>query len=374
LPPRLAIAQSFATVDSRSPDLRTLSLLPPGTGIVSTQAIPGVLRLSQLPPLSSWDMAAGGLSVNLTEPLGWQYKFGMLNVGQPSRLVDPLEHPDALSPFVAVAMAGQAGMPRTLSVQLSLGLSLITDGEFLDGAWQSAVGDCNAAGRIPAGSLGAELIRDGPHGDPALRLSASAHSACESRDIAWIGGALLIHLWIRHVSGASPRLCVFEAGPGRCAPTSIESRGAGWADYAISVTPDAGTRSLGLFIYADGDASGVRTVNDYADIAVHSVPSTDLVLLGYPDGATSVATPQLLVLRETYSGNWIGPTRSIHVLVDGILNGWLLGQGGSGLSATYAPSELVSLGLWVSGGALAVLLVLALNLPLKHLRAGARRC
>jgi hypothetical protein len=365
--PRLATAQAFATIDSNSPDLRTLSLLPTATDLVSAPAMPGVVRLSQVPPLSSWDMGSGELHVNLTEPFGWHYKVGLITSGQPPRVADPVTESLALRPFVPVSGVEQVGIDGALTVHLPLGESLITDGAFQDGPWQTAVGDCNESSGVPNAGLDARLLTDGPDGLPALRLSASADSACEARSISWNGGSLLIQLWIRHVSGAAPRFCVFEVGPNHCAPFSSEQRGTVWAAYTLSVTPDSGTTSLGFFLYADTDPSGVRTVNDYANVKVYSVPSTQLVVIGYPNHDVSAPPIQLLVLRETYSGNWTGPARSTHVLVDGMMNGWLMGQAESGLAATYAPTPFVSLGTWLSGGALIAILILTLTrLPLKR--------
>ncbi len=370
--PTLVIAPAFATVDSTSPDLRALSILPAGTDFVSAPAIPGVIRFSQVAPLSSWDIAGGALNDTLAEPVGWQYKIGLINSGKPPIVVDPIAATLALSPFVAVAKPEQPGAQGALTVQLPLGKSLITDGAFQVGAWQPSVGDCNDVKSVAAPALDARLIGGGPNGLPALRLSASAHSACEARGVSWHGGPMLVHLWIRHVSGAAPRLCMFEFGPDRCAPFSSEFRGTGWAAYTVNVEPEAGTKGVELFVYADADPSGARTVNDYADVAVYSVPSTDLVLIGYPNVPKSESSTQLLVLRESYSDNWKGPAHSKHVLVDGMTNGWLIAQTGSVLTAVYGPATLVSLGTWVSLGASIVILLLALT-RLQQFSARVRR-
>ena len=364
--PSLAVAQTFATIDSTTPDLRTLSFLPFGTDLVSAPPVLGAMRLSQIPPLSSWDVGTGQLSISVPEPLGWQYKLGELDGNGTSLLVDPLAPPSAQSPFVAVASADQARTQATLTVKLPLGKSLIADGAFKDGPWQVDAGNCSNTGSLPAGQRDASVISDGPNGLPALQLSATAHSACEARDIAWSGGQLLVHLWTRHVSGGAPRFCVFEFGPNRCSPATTVSQTSDWEQQTIVVTPDSGTSALGLFVYADANQFGPPTVNDYADIAVYSVPSTELVLVGDPAVTTGGPTIQLLVLRESYSENWSGPSRSQHVLVDGMMNGWLLAQPGAGLSVTYTPTGLVTFGLLVSGAGLIGILILVVTLfPLK---------
>jgi hypothetical protein len=126
------------------------------------------------------------------------------------------------------------------------------------------------------------------------------------------------------------------------------------------VTPDVGTKALGLFIYANADPTLARTVNDYADVSAYSIPSTNLVIVGYPNGLVSGAPSQLLVLRESYSSSWTGPAGSTHVLVDGMMNGWLNGETGSGFAVSYAPTALVTLGVLFSCAVFALLLVLAL--------------
>jgi hypothetical protein len=144
---------------------------------------------------------------------------------------------------------------------------------------------------------------------------------------------------------------MFEVGPNRCAPLSIDVRGTAWAPYTMIVTPDVGTKALGLFIYANADPTLARTVNDYADVSAYSIPSTNLVIVGYPNGLVSGAPSQLLVLRESYSSSWTGPAG---------MNGWLNGETGSGFAVSYAPTALVTLGVLFSCAVFALLLVLAL--------------
>jgi arabinofuranan 3-O-arabinosyltransferase len=359
MPSRLSTTRSFVTTDSTNLDLRVLPLLPPTTNIVSTPAIPGVMRLSQFPSLSVWNLGGGELRINVAQPAGWEYRVGMLSEDEPPILVDPVAEPDSVHPFLPLSSAEQA-TPNTLGLRFPLGQNLITDGSFQDGEWQSPVGDCNAMTSVPAGSLSSNLRTDGPNGLPALRLSASIHIACEARDIAWTGGSLLVHFRTRHISGLPPRICVFEIGPSRCAPTKGQVRGVGWAEYSATVSPDRGTKRLGIFLYADGNPSGARTVNDYADVGVYSVPSTELVLLGYPQQAATTVPP-LLVLRESYTAEWIGPPGSVHVLVDGMINGWLLGEKMARTPPTYGPTLLVSLAAYLSMGASAAVVVLTMT-------------
>ncbi len=360
----LAVAPEFATVDSNSPDLRILSLLTPGTRLVSGTALPGIPRVSQAPQLSTWNLGAGALSVALAEPVGWHYKIGLLNADTPSQVVDPLVAPDRLRPFVAVEGIDQSTGAGILSLRLPLGNSLITNGAFIEGPWQDTVGDCLAlGGNSGSPALDATVVGGGPNGLPALRLSASADSACEARAITWDSGPLLVDLQVRHLSGSAPRVCVWETGVGHCAPSIDNVKGIGWAEHALYVTPDAGAASLSLFIYSDADPSATRTVNDYSDVAVYAIPSSNVVLLGYPDGQPTGAS-KLVVLRASYSDGWIGPKQAKHVLVDGMMNGWLVGQAEPGRSAIYGPATLVSAGQVMSVAAFILIVTLFVTLLL----------
>jgi len=102
-------------------------------------------------------------------------------------------------------------------------------------------------------------------------------------------------------------------------------------------------------------------------LPVTALSAGDLVLVGFPDSQVASA-PQLLVLHETYSNDWIGPSGASHVLVDGTINGWLVRTPLDAQSAHYAPTILVSAGLWTSAAGVLVLLAVAFSLlPLKRL-------
>jgi arabinofuranan 3-O-arabinosyltransferase len=364
--PRLGIAQSFATTESATPDLRALSILPRGTSLVAGPALQGITRLYDVPQLSSWDLQAGELRYSMAEPVGWRYEIGLFNTDQPAAVVDPSTEPKGLMPFVAGSKPDQVGSQNFLSIALPLGRNEITSGAPSDFRLTKLSG-CNGIGDNPPPGIEVRLT-DGPNGLPATRLTSSAGSVCETRDLSWQGGSVLIDLWIRHVSGASPRVCVFEIGPDQCASSPTSFNGIGWVEYKFEVKPDAGTTAIGMILYADADPSGARTVNDYAGVAAYSVPSTDLMLVGYPSPSTGASAVQLLVLHETYSSDWVGPDHARHILVDGIMNGWLVSPGEQGLSTTYAPATLVSLSQLLSLVVFALILAVALyTLPLRAL-------
>ena len=102
-----------------------------------------------------------------------------------------------------------------------LGRSLLSDGDFASGPW-GAVGNCAAfPGTAATARLAARVLPgQGPAGQPALALSANADSACEVRSLAWRSGPLFLSLWVRNVSGAAPRMCLWQLPIKACAATS----------------------------------------------------------------------------------------------------------------------------------------------------------
>ena len=176
-------------------------------------------------------------------------------------------------------------------------------------------------------------------------------SACESEMLSWKSGALILNLLVRHVEGTAPRLCLWEVGPSRCAALPDLPSSASWTTYRASVVPDAGTKSIRLYLYADGGA-GPRTVNEYANAGVVEVPSLpSLALLSNPMLPASPAS-RLFIDYSSYSEAWTG-SEGKHVLVDGMLNGWLVPSRSTGVAVHYAPGKEVQMSQWAS---LAILL------------------
>jgi arabinofuranan 3-O-arabinosyltransferase len=231
---------------------------------------------------------------------------------------------------------------RDLGVMISVaGRAAILNGDFVAGPW-GQVADChdvkaNQAGKDLKATILSNATQDGL---PALELAASFHSACVSAALDWKGGPLLLSLMIRHVSGSAPRLCLWETGPEKCAllPTIPDQRG--WFQYHSPVTIDPGTTAINLYLYSDGGVANARTINDYAKVGLIEVASLPaFALLASPD-LPSTASPQLVVVHSTYSTAWEG-SRGEHVIVDGMLNGWLVQDQSQRFSTRYRPTMVV---------------------------------
>jgi hypothetical protein len=112
------------------------------------------------------------------------------------------------------------------------------------------------------------------------------------------------------------------------------------------VTPDSSSLGLSMFIYSDGDPSMSRTINDYSDIGVYAVTRTNIAIVGRPE--TGRLDQRLVVLHESYSDQWMVSSKAKHVLVDGMVNGWLVGSTTKKVTLTYQGSILIAIGKWIS--------------------------
>lgn len=346
----------YATTNVAAPDLRALEMLPPGYRLVSSHAIPGVPTITEL-PLARWSLGRTALTTSAVLPPGRQSIALLASNGASSP--EPLALRDGTtvrgSMRVTMAKRRSGAMVR---VESELGTTLLTDGNFSEGAW-GPVGNCDA---IPgtqtqaASLLHAALVpNQRSSGGVALQLSASIDSACESHTLTWRSGPLLLAMHVRHVAGAFPRICLYEVSLAHCAPLPALPAGNGWQDYSATITPAPGTTALALFLYADWSGLGTTTVNDYANIRVVSLSAPlPPFIVTWP--AQPYRGPVLSTNGQEYSPAWRSLTPATHVIVDGITNGWLAA---SPVRSTYSPTLEVD-AAEIASAAAAILLVLVL--------------
>jgi arabinofuranan 3-O-arabinosyltransferase len=150
----------------------------------------------------------------------------------------------------------------------------------------------------------------------------------------------VLSLLVRHVEGDVPRLCVWEAGPNRCAHLPSAPNTRQWSIYRSVVMPDMGTTAISLFLYADVYVSRTRTTNEYADVRVVEVPAVPSFALLSDQGTNTQSSTQLVVFHNSYSNEWQASIAGQHVLVDGMLNGWIVPARSRDVTALYKPTGL----------------------------------
>jgi arabinofuranan 3-O-arabinosyltransferase len=226
------------------------------------------------------------------------------------------------------------------------------------------VGDCNRYDDRSRRQVGIAARITGKGDERKLLLSARDHSACIAIPIpdARPGRRLRIQLSYRRVSGNPARVCVWQDGPDRCAALRALDPSLGWHKLDGTVTAAAGTESVRLFLYADGDRGGWRvnrtqyrrlTVAPPApELSVTVQPPTRLPDISYRRTAPGeyrvhvegADRPFVLVGAETFAPGWKVKAAGrnagdiTHFRVNGYANGWRIPWTGSyELTISYGP-------------------------------------
>jgi hypothetical protein len=320
---------SYATTTQSAPNLAALAALPTRTALVTSPARPGHALVAYPPDPANWTVESNTLTTRLRLPDGWHYNVRSITLG-------PAAEAASLSTRITPAPKDQ------VDVQLaeSLGTSLLANGDFHDGPF-SGVGNCDDALPVSSGDTfgGSVLPHAGPNGQAALQLEASIDSACESTTLGWKRGPIDLRLDARSIAGSVPRLCLWEAPIDRCASTPPLSSKGGWQTTNMIATPDAGTKTIRLFLYADAPTGGGTSIEQYAAVSARSTaPPPDVVVVGTPLSA-SRTTERLVGWTEGYSSMWTSPSGTTHVVVDGMRNGWIIpSDRRSAVLTTYLPT------------------------------------
>jgi hypothetical protein len=222
------------------------------------------------------------------------------------------------------------------------------------------VGDCNDVDDRSLDQVGiaAGVARNGDR--ETLRLAARHHSACVAIPIgaAREGRPLRVRLWHRTVTGNPARVCVWQDGPNRCAALPPLDGSSGWHRFDETVTLEHGTRSVRLFLYADG---GEMTKTEYRGLTVASpAPRLGVAVqtrarlpqVSYrrtaPDEfrvrIEGSDRPFFLVAAETFAPGWRlerGDAELPSFEVNGYANGWRVPWTGTyEVTISYRPERL----------------------------------
>jgi hypothetical protein len=310
------------TVNSKVPRLRILSELPLGSALVSSSVQAGIPDIVQIPFERTWSIQGESLIDRVQVPVKRKYKVISFSGTQVS----------TVSPASKVATLGgiQIQLERSktktdLLFDLPLGNELLANGSFSEGSWGS-VSNCAAFSGQSTSLLTASVVgHGGPEDAPYLELSSREDSACESKKLSWTAGSIVISLADRNVTGAAPRFCLLETlstGKFQCAATSDLPSKRSWTAYRAIIQPPKNTMSLTLFLYADSYFQGENTKNDYANIKVFGAPalSSELFVLA---ASPHPRTPSFISDHYSFTSQFVGPGGARHVLVDGLVNGWI---------------------------------------------------
>lgn len=310
--PRQKRLVSFATINTDQPNLELLSLLPKDTALVTSRPLLGHVVVVQPPPMTLWTQSAGELSVRLRLPAGWRYSAKSVSSS-------------TSTPSLLRLGGGPKGYQSVVLIR-PLAQRPFSGGNLSVTKWGS-VGNCNDATRIVSRHAiwAVPKFHGGPDGANALALSASLDSACVSKRLLWHGGPVFLRFADRVVAGSPARMCLWEEPLGRCAPAPTVPEGRTWQYYSAVIHPDLGTTSVTLFLYSDAVSPGQRSVDEYANITAESPFSApDTVVIGIPPMYSS---DRLITSDTGYSSLWKGPKGRVHVDVDGMRNGWIVGSG-----------------------------------------------
>lgn len=310
----------YATSQSSVPNLLALSVLGRRTVLVRHSPIPGVSAVVPVPPEAAWHLQGNHLVENVPLPTRRSYTLARLDATGRRVVTFPLSSRAVRTGGIAVYVHREHSGTHA-EVSVAVGSHELTDGYFRAGEW-GVVGNCNAAPTSVPADLRAHLGPPAPGlGGRSLLLSADSGAACEARSVAWSGGPVLVSFAARRITGAGPAICLWEIGPNRCASMTPLSASARWHTYQEVVTPNRGTHALSLFLYAYA-GSGTRTEDAYSGVSIRSAATQETWAIIAAGGAAH-RPPELTTMMTAFSNYWSVGTPAQHVLVDGIMNGWL---------------------------------------------------
>ena len=264
--------EHLVTTDSPTIDLKLLRLLPPNTVVIHSTPLPNMPALVQLPPLASWHLRGTTLTITVQ--------------GVPHRrneLVSPRSRPSThLAYTVSTANTGPHGT-FTLTAKVSIGKNALPNGDLRHGVW-GQVGNCHQTRGVGSNAVHASLLPNaGPHGLPALRLAASADTACESSALVTSAkGPFLLDLWTRRLHGSPPSMCLWQRNSRTCEPNALALPSSSrWQHYQSTI--DLQSQTI-LFLYAGPAQQYGYSVDEYAAVSLNALPLADfpVAILAYP--------------------------------------------------------------------------------------------
>ncbi len=358
LPPLLAHNVDAVTINGPTPDLRLLQVLAADQAIVNSRPMAGVPSITQL-DLGAWNQTPGHLHETFTESADRTYHLILLSGNRAASVVPAAANTlNVTGLAVGESVAGSG--TKTLTLNLPTGPNMLGTQTFGAG-W--ALGDCNDVLPITQTGISSSVLpKAGPLGSEAVELRANLDIGCMSRGLSDVapGASMMISLYVRHISGAPPRLCLWQIDVNSCAPLPDLPLSGTWQRYVAVVQPPPQVHSFALYLYADSDPSSTRTVNDYSDVNIVQISGAyDFALLGQPIRPDSSVA--LDVLHQNSNSQWIGtPTDEGRTTVDGLLLGWIRPASDQVANVRYTPAATVALAQVISISAISASVCLAI--------------
>lgn len=359
----------LVTTRSRVPDLVDLALFPPKTAIVTAPTEKNVSELTQV--TAGAPGADGRSSFRLSVPSDRQYSISLISdnaLSGTDKLVKLGIHRSMNLGHGAVVNLRPRGSQYL--IRGSIPSKNILGGETFSTSNGWKAGNC-AISNGSNGILDRIVPGVGPGGNSALLLGSATGSACRALTTSWTsrdGADLFVSVWVRHVSGAAPRICLWEAAIAGCAQMQALPSSRSWVRYQGSVQVAADSSSISVFVYGDSpslaSATGdpisqgrARTVDEYSDLSVRAVLIDHVVVVGVPIHRPFRGKEGLSVSYTTFNSAWGCSAGVTHVVVDGMVNGCLSQRYSDPARPSYSLTRTVELSYGISGFAAGVVLI-----------------
>ncbi|GAA3338425.1 hypothetical protein GCM10020358_18440 [Amorphoplanes nipponensis] len=177
----------------------------------------------------------------------------------------------------------------------------------------SPVFDCNNYEPRPWAALGLTRSVTGAAAGRTVRIAASDHAACTKVVVSGgaPGGIYRVRLQYRHVEGARPQICLWQAGASGCELAARPVLDDEWSSYERVVTMD-GAGELQIILHADvGERLRPRTVAEYRALrvdALEAVTTTTVWPPAVPEATVDLAAgPHELRVDGGPAGSVLAP-------------------------------------------------------------------
>ncbi len=337
-----------------SPNLEILGLLPSRTVLIRGPVKSGEPFVYEPPSMERWRQVGRFLTTDFSMVPGYQYALESV---KPWTLDTAIAQPHNPNESFRLSQDGK----QQLAIATPLQPNIVVDGSFNRGPWQASVGDCNALpGTNYRRLVSATIVTaTGAFKGRALELRAVGGSACESEVLGTASGSYLLTFEARSIRGSGGSVCVWVSQQSECAAMDhAPTLRKGWHSYSCIVSVGKLPTKIMLFLYSSS-ISGKPNVVDFSDVSLRKVPSYVPVIVASP--RQSVGGLKVFNDGQTYSSSWQSATGTVHVLVNGLSNGWLYGFNSRRPSVNYKYSRLLryTYALSLAIGILVILSLLA---------------